>query len=207
MPASALRTCAIGVALLAAGYQHTAVAQVVDDPLAPIECYNLVSPRGVSIQQAMELCSGATTSAPGRCFATAFDTRHDLTTSQMISLCQAATSLEPFACFQELDAQGTLTDNQMIDYCATKCPLGPPPEQSRDPQCMGQALERTTLTDRQAADLCRNARNAGPVECFMVGEATTGISESQLLTFCAQIPSCQAPGTTGYGYPGAGGGY
>ena len=44
-----------------------------------------------------------------------------------MTLCQQATSTDPIECFMDLDAQGVFTEDQMIAYCRTTCPIGPPP--------------------------------------------------------------------------------
>lgn len=179
------------LAALGAACQRDARAQVPDDPLGPIGCFEAVDARGLASDTGLDLCTGATSVAPGQCFVATMDRRGDLTTQQMVQLCRGATSLEPLACFERLYAVGTLTANQVIEYCSTTCPLGPAPPQASDPACFGAALERTELATQTIGQLCQSARSAAPVDCFVVGQDVSELSDSQLVQLCAQVYSCQ----------------
>lgn len=190
MSAISIPTC-FALALLAAGCQRDAGAQVPDDPLGPIRCFELVEARGLASTTALDLCTGATSSAPGQCFVAATDRHGWLTTLQIVRLCRAATSIEPVQCFERLDAAGTLTSEQILGYCATSCPMGPAPPEASDAGCFAVALERANLSAQMAGELCRNSRSAGPATCFMRGEDETALTESQLVQLCTHMWSCQ----------------
>jgi hypothetical protein len=184
----------------AVGCQRKVQAQVQEDPLAPIRCFQLVNDE-LSTQSALELCVGALSAAPGQCFISADDAYPELADSKSIQLCRGATSLDPLTCFQELDARGTLTEDQMIAYCATTCPTGPAPPQSSSPDCVAAAEDRTDLTLQQIGQLCVASHSAGPVDCFNTGEAIGTLTEDQLLQLCTTAVGCQYL----YGAPIAGG--
>ena len=176
--------------VLASACQREAVAQVVDDPLSPIGCFKIVDDRGVASTTVIDLCAGATSIAPGLCYAAALDCCN-LTSQQILQLCWGATSTDPLDCYRLLDAEGDLTNSQIIGYCAASCPLGPAPAQASHPWCVKTALDRTNLTTQMVGELCRNARSAGPVECFLVGRSISRLAESELVRLCAQTWSCQ----------------
>jgi hypothetical protein len=94
-------------------------------------------------------------------------------------------------CFEELDADGTLTEDQILSYCAMSCPLGPAPPQSSSGACVSEALERTNLTTQQVGELCRGSHSSTPVECYQRGVQGTGLTNDQLVGLCAQHFSCQ----------------
>lgn len=180
----------IGVVLLGTACRRTADAQLIDDSLGPIRCFEIVDAMNLASQSALDLCTGATSDAPGRCYAELFD-RFPLTTQRMVALCRGATSLEPVACYEELAASETLTEQQIIGYCATTCPLGPAPPQASDPACLGAALERTNLALQTAGELCLSSRSAGPVDCYLRGVDVTTLADLQLIQLCAHTSSCQ----------------
>lgn len=183
---------AFGVSLSATACQRDAAAQVVaDDPLGPMRCYQIVDAAGLNNNSALGLCSGATSAAPGECYAAADDRLPALTTQQIVRLCQNATSLAPLACYERLEAEGTLTNEQILDYCVTRCPVGPAPPQVSDPACAAAALEQTNLTQSSIGELCSFARSAGPVACYLVGNDTTALTETQLVDLCRQRFGCQ----------------
>jgi hypothetical protein len=181
----------IVLAVLGAACQRKAGAQVTDDPLGPIGCFEIVDARGLASTAALDLCTGATSVAPGQCYVTGIDRLADLTTLQLVQLCRGATSTAPLACYERLDVDGMLTNDQIIRYCATSCPLGPAPPQSSDPGCFAAALDRTDLSSQMASQLCLSSRSPGPVECFVTGQEVSGLADSSLVQLCAESPSCQ----------------
>ncbi len=168
----------------------TASAQVVRDPLGPLECFEIAGDEGLADSSSLQLCAGALSAAPGQCFAVA-DNENDLSTQQILGLCSNATSMEPFACFEELQADGMLTNEQMIDYCATRCPIGPAPAEVSNATCLSVALEVTALTNDMAHRLCVRSVTTAPVECFIEGEDTASLTTEQLVGLCAEAHSCQ----------------
>lgn len=199
----------VSVLVGAACEQRVASAQVTVEPMAPIYCYQIATTAQLDEDHAVALCSAALTDAPGRCFAQALNQFHKLSQQQILQLCNAATSTQPISCFAQLDAQGTLTEGQMIAYCTTTCSLGPPPPQAASPACLDQALEYTNLALQTAGQLCTRSRDAGPVQCFLGGIALQTLAETKIVDLCAQTSRCQyeygggtagAPGGGGYGY-------
>lgn len=170
-----------------AGAQRVPLA----DPLAPVSCFEIVDDVGLAESSALELCSGAFTAAPGQCFVAAQNRHRELATTKIIQLCTATTTLDPLSCYEQLDAEGVFTEDQAIAYCRATCPLGPSPPQSADPGCMSAAVARTDLALQQIGELCRNSRDPGPVACYLQGEGTTQLADSQLVQLCAQTYSCQ----------------
>jgi hypothetical protein len=176
--------------LVLASCKREALAQNADPALGPIACFEQVSGL-VASQTGVELCRAATSAAPGQCFVEATNRASALTTNEMVVLCAGATSLDPLDCYQRLVARGTITQNQAIGYCAPQCPLGPPPAESSSAACIGDGLDRTQLAEQSVGELCRLSRSATPVECFLRGETTTQLSDSQLVSLCQQNFSCQ----------------
>lgn len=176
------------------------VQVIVAEPLGPVDCFRVADELGIASTSAVQLCAGATSVAPGQCLAAAVE-RGVLTTQQMIELCRGSTSMASFECFDELSTRGTLTNNQMIEYCGMRCPLGPPPPEAGNAQCLAAALDRADLTTQSGAELCLLATSAGPVDCFLAGEAATQLPDSQLIQLCAETTHCQyinAPATAAY---------
>lgn len=115
----------------------------------------------------------------------------DLTTNQMLTLCRGATNLETVVCYEHLDEEGSLTNEQILDYCSMRCPLGPAPPQSASSACVAEGLDRTNLAAEMVGELCVNSQSASPVDCFLRGTATTQLTTNQLVGLCAQRFSCQ----------------
>ena len=176
--------------LVVASCKHEALAQNADPALGPIACFEQVSGL-VASQTGVELCRAATSATPGQCFVEATNRANGLTTNEIVVLCAGATSLDPLDCYERLQARGTVTENQAIGYCAPQCPLGPAPAESSSAACIGDALDRTQLAQQSAGELCRYSRSATPVECYLRGESSTQLSDSQLVTLCQQNFSCQ----------------
>ncbi len=151
----------------------------------------LASARGLDEDHAIQLCQGALNAVPGQCYSESVDRLTELSTQEIIGLCAGSTSLEPVACYGRLADEGTMTEDQMVNYCATACPLGPPPAQTSSVQCQAIALEYANLPHQTAAELCTNARSAGPALCFLSGRRLHTISDSKLVTLCADYRRCQ----------------
>jgi hypothetical protein len=176
--------------VLVGGCQGKAIAQQPDPALGPIMCFEFTSDLLAS-ETGLELCTAATSSTPGACFMEATRRHGDLTTVQKVRLCRGATSFDTIECFEHLEADGTLTNDQILDYCAMTCPLGPAPPQSSSAACVDEGLERTQLATQQVGELCFNSRSAGPVFCYLRGTESTQLTNSQLIQLCAQRFSCQ----------------
>jgi hypothetical protein len=170
--------------------KREALAQNADPALGPIACFEQVSGL-VASQTGIELCRAATSATPGQCFVEASRRATELTTNEVVVLCAGATSLDPLDCYERLQARGTVTENQAIGYCAPQCPIGPAPAESSSAACIGDALDRTELAEQTAGELCRSSRSALPVECYLRGETSTQLSDSQLVDLCQQNYSCQ----------------
>ncbi len=176
---------------VATGCQREASAQVAYEPLGPVQCYRIADDALLDTDHAVQLCAAALTDAPGRCFAIAIDQFRELSTQKVLSLCRAATSLAPLSCYARLDALGTLTEDQMIQYCTTTCSLGPPPAQVSAPACLDAAVRYTNLSLQSAGELCQASRSAGPVQCFMAGLDLHELAENTLVQLCAESRRCQ----------------
>jgi hypothetical protein len=202
--------------VMLAGGQRDSEAQappVERDPLGPVRCYEIVVAEQLSSESAIELCSGAISDAPGRCFAGALNQFPGLTEQKVMSLCQGATSLQPLDCYARLDANEDLTEDQLIAYCGTFCPVGPAPPEASNPACLDLAVNDTDLALQSAGELCAGSSSAGPVACFAAGQDLEQIADSSLITLCRERFQCQynynaAPGP-GYNLApgGAYGGY
>src|SRR3954452_9932454 len=103
------RCLLLSFALIFGACQRDAKAQAVDDYMAPISCFELVNGAGAASTTGVQVCTAATSIAPGRCFVEGSQRNADLTTSDLAQLCRGATSLDPLACYEHLDAEGTLT--------------------------------------------------------------------------------------------------
>lgn len=190
-------------ALVAASCQREAAAQqaVERDPLGPVRCFTITTDRQLSEQSAIQLCAGMPNDAPGRCYSLGLDEAPGLSSQQLQQLCSAASDVDPLRCYQRLDAEGSLTDQQIIDYCRTTCPVGPPPPQASSPACLASALRDTQLALQTAGELCVNSSSAGPVACYLAGEDLQTLTDSQLVQLCAEQFQCQyynAAPTGGY---------
>ncbi len=170
---------------------HDASAQVRRDSLGPVRCFELVDAAQLAEQSAISLCAGAISEAPGRCYAVGIDEFHELSSQKVQQLCVAATSLEPLECYGRLSTEGVLTEDQIISYCATTCPVSPPPPQSSDPACLQEALDRTDLSLQSAGELCADSSSAGPVACYVAGDAIETLADTQLIQLCAEQVRCQ----------------
>lgn len=139
----------------------------------------------------IQLCAGALSDAPGRCYSESVDRFHELSDAKVLQLCTGATSTEPARCYAALRARGTYTEDQMVTYCATRCAIAPPPPQVSDPACLNQAITRTNLALQAAGQLCLGASSTGPVECFLAGQRIHKLADSTLVFMCAESTGCQ----------------
>jgi hypothetical protein len=162
-----------------------------EDPIAPVRCFRIVDALHLAEDSAIELCASAENDAPGSCYALASQRFPQLGTQKLMTLCSATTSTEPVACYARLASSGALTEDQMVDYCATRCRLGAPPPEASHPACFDQALRTTSLTSQSGAELCRGARSAGPVQCFLEGRTLQKVSDSKLVQLCVEARPCQ----------------
>ncbi|MGN6104531.1 MAG: hypothetical protein ACTHU0_05450 [Kofleriaceae bacterium] len=186
-------------------------AQAYDDPLSPIRCFQIADDANLASLSAVELCTGATSEAPARCFTEA-QQRTNLSDQQAQALCTLATSTAPVDCWERLDQENTLANEQLVSYCRTSCPYGPSPPQSSDPGCLADALTIPTITWQQATALCTGARSTAPAQCYRTAEAEIWLPVEQQIALCAPPVGCQYAGTlntsSGYGAGGYGaGGY
>lgn len=180
-----------GILLVACACRRTADAQVTRDSVAPVRCFQLVTAAGLASETAVDLCGGMPSDAPGRCYVQSIDRFHQLSTQQVQQLCTAATSLQPVECYARLDARGDLTEDQAIQYCATRCPIGPPPPEASSAACLDAAASLSNLALQTAAELCLGSTSEGPVRCFLAGEDLHSLSESSLVQLCAETSGCQ----------------
>ena len=171
--------------------RQEATAQVARDPLGPVRCFQIAQAEQIAEDSAIDLCAGALSDAPGRCLARTLELYPQLASSKVVDLCRAATSLAPLQCFARLDAEEQLTEDQMIAYCGTFCPLGPPPPQTSNPACLTEALDQTNLALQTAGELCIGASSAGPARCFVAGDDLQTLSELKLVRLCRERVQCQ----------------
>jgi len=176
------------------GCRREAEAQVspaIQDPLGPINCFRLVDAAQLSGQSALELCSGALTDAPGRCYVESVDRFHELSTQQIMNLCNRAVSTGPVDCYDHLARTGKLTESQIIGYCTTTCGVGPPPAEASSPACLASAIAYTDLSLQSAGELCLASISTDPVQCFLAGQDLHKVADSSLIQICAQSRRCQ----------------
>ena len=70
------------------------------------------------------LCRGTPTpTGPLQCFLAA-DDRLDLLNDQAVELCQCAESIEPVACWESVDRESGITDEQIERLCAPRLAFG-----------------------------------------------------------------------------------
>lgn len=182
----------------AAACRRDASAQTSADPYGPVRCFVIADAEQLSEDSAISLCTGAISDAPGRCYEYGIDNAHELSSQKLVTLCTGATSIEPMSCYERLHATGTLTEDQVVTYCQTRCGIGPPPPQASDPECLEVALRRTTLALKTAGELCLGSSSAGPVYCFLAGLDLHKVSDSKLVGLCREIRSCQYVNETSY---------
>jgi hypothetical protein len=182
---------AVLLASSATACRRAAIAQTTRDPYGPVRCFQIVDAKQLSGQSAIQLCTGALSDAPGQCYASGIDNEHELSSQKLQTLCTGATSLEPLACYRRLHGTGRLTEDQVIQYCAPFCPLGPAPPQASNADCLAEAMDNTNLALKSAGELCAGASSAGPVYCFNAGQDIHKIADSELITLCRERLQCQ----------------
>jgi hypothetical protein len=178
-------------ALLAVACEGRSSAQVVRDPLGPVQCFRIADGKNLAEQSSIQMCAGALSAAPGQCYAAAIEQFHELSSQQIVELCTGATNLTPLSCYAHLATENYLTEGQIIAYCATACPLGPPPPQASSPACLEAAVDRTGLSLQSAGELCLGSHSAGPVQCFVAGLDLHKVAESKLVELCRESLHCQ----------------
>jgi hypothetical protein len=182
---------------MAAACQGDATAQqAATDPLGPVRCYQTVTAVGLAEDSAVQLCGGAINAAPGQCYATSVARFTELSSQKIQQLCFGTTSMQPVACYANLSALGSLTEDQILSYCATECAAGPPPPQTASPACADVALNRANLSLQQTQALCAGSRSAGPALCYVAGDANLHmLASDKLISLCADVTHCQYPGS------------
>jgi hypothetical protein len=166
-------------------------AQIYDDPYGPVRCWMTAAAENLDEDHGIQLCQGAYNDIPGRCYAIGVNEFTTFSTQDLVGLCGGATSMEPVNCVRRLIADGTMTEDQIVNFCATACPLGPPPAQNSAVQCQAVALQYANIPHQTAQELCTNARTVGPALCFMSGRGLQTISDSKLVNLCADYRRCQ----------------
>jgi hypothetical protein len=176
-------------------------AQAYIDPMGPVRCFALANTSGLAEDNAIALCGGAPSEAPGRCYAEAAARLTELSTLQLQELCTNATSTQPIECYTHVYDAGTVTEDQVIAYCTTTCPIGPAPAQAPSPACFAAAVEQANLPHQTASELCTYSRSAAPVQCLIAGrDLPPGISDSKLVQLCVQSQRCQYYNVAPQGY-------
>jgi hypothetical protein len=155
--------------------------------LGPIRCY-MAATRASNLEhlKAKQLCTGATGEAPARCLAEATD-RVGLDELPAARLCQGARSTAPAICAKRLDDSTDLDTSSIVNYCAAlHWPLVAAGT-GGSPECLEAALDRTPLSDLEAARLCLGSESAAPVACYALGHAQTALSDLDLVDLCTTV--------------------
>jgi hypothetical protein len=176
-------------AMLAMGLVVTAFAQTAPqvDPYAPIRCYDRVDRvENLEHLKAMELCTGAVSEAPADCYSDA-EALLQFVDDDIVRMCRMATSRAPAECAAHLDETTPLVEQEIVDYCAAlQWPLVAPPT-GGTPECVEAALDRTTLTENRALQLCRGSSTPDPVDCFITGDNQLNLTEDDLVQLCSLV--------------------
>lgn len=174
---------------LAIGAVGRARGQPDDDgaALAPVRCHQAADDATLMGRPSLlDLCAGARSAGAATCAAEA-EARTTLSDPQIVQLCRRADSAEPVRCFARLDDETDLGTPQRIRYCAaSRAPLVAP-DGPGDPACLARAADDTTLSERDAARLCRGAAGDGPARCFLLGDDVTLLSARSLVRLCAPL--------------------
>lgn len=121
------------------------------DPIGPVRCYVLADRAGLTNSSAQQLCAGAQSDAPARCFQMA-DDANQLSESQAMTLCYGATSTIPAECARGLAIDNRLANQTIINQCSAR---GAGIVRSADvATCMAQGRASTGLSDYQLGELC-----------------------------------------------------
>jgi hypothetical protein len=149
---------------------------------APIECF--LSATNLDNASAKQLCIGATSVAPARCFVDSTSLGY-VTQAQAVQLCAAAVSDEPVRCLAQLRATSGYVTADIIKYCAAlRWPMVAQPT-TGSPACI-DAATTTGLSDTQVQDVCRGSRSAEPAHCVQRGRSLTGLADADLVDLCTQ---------------------
>ncbi len=185
---SSLLALAVVVALLAVvrlAAQPTADASLP----APLACF--ISASGLDNASAKQLCIGATSAAPARCYNDARSLGF-VTQGQAVQLCAASVSDEPVRCIGRLRATSGYVTADIIKYCAAlRWPMVPSPT-TGSPACI-DAASATGLSDTQVQDVCRGSKSAEPADCVQRGRLATGLADADLVDLCTQTVPFPVP--------------
>lgn len=154
-----MKTLASACFLLAAAIAGSACSKAAEaqaepapeaDPVGPIRCYTVAEGRLASLT-ARQLCAGAQSDAPARCFAQV-EAANQLSQSQALALCYGATSTEPAACAAQAAADGKLANQTIVQSCAAG---GGAVKTSADvPACIAEGRSALRLSDFELTELC-----------------------------------------------------
>jgi hypothetical protein len=192
---SASRGFSLGlVALIAGGAAAALIARAqpaappADAHLGPVRCYEAAADTlQLEHLKAKQLCTGATSVAPARCFDEATDRVLGMTDLQAVRLCQTATSSAPALCAERLDDTTDLGASTIVTYCAALRWSLLPAGSSGSPACIEAALDRTLLTDYEAARLCAGSATTAPVACYELGDDQTALSDADIVDLCTTV--------------------
>jgi hypothetical protein len=166
--------------------------------LTALACYVQADAEGLEEHKAVDLCLGAPSSAPALCYQAAED-QLALDDSLIVQLCRGAASTAPVQCAVQLEPQNT--SSQYVPYCAAQPWPVVPNVNPGIAACFQLANDTTSLSDDEAARLCRGSTDTSPVDCFQQGTDQTSLDDSNLVTLCAPTmlysPTSPLPG---YGY-------
>jgi hypothetical protein len=192
---SASRGVSLGlVALIGAGAAAALIAhaQPAAAPaaahLGPMRCY-VHATDNLNLEQlkAKQLCTGATSAEPARCFDEATDRVLGMTDLQAVRLCQTATSPAPALCAERLDDTTDLGTSTVVTYCAALRWSLLPAGSGGSPACVVAALDRTLLSELEAARLCAGSASTAPVACYELGDDETTLSDADIVDLCTTV--------------------
>jgi hypothetical protein len=155
------------------------------DPRAPVQCFVQADGAGLTEAGAAQLCSGASSAAPARCYEAA---RQELgiTEHEGVLLCRMATSLAPARCAIQLDDRGVLDNGSLVSYCAAAGGALVAPSGPGSPECLTQAIDEG-LASTGAIRLCRGSASSAPAICYAWGRDNATISDVNLVELCAPV--------------------
>jgi hypothetical protein len=170
---------------------QTAADSQQASPLAPVECYRAASGR-LDTQAAKQLCTGARSDTPARCFAEIVGPL-GMTDYTAVVLCAGAESDAPAGCARTLHATTGLGDQDIAAFCAARQWPVVAPSTAGSPECVTDALDRTALGDLDAVRLCRGATSNGPVACYQQARTDTALNDHDAVELCATVVPWLAP--------------
>lgn len=148
-----MKTLGLLLLTLGAAACAKADAQAVQqaDPLGPIRCYVVADRAGLTNSSAQQLCAGAQSDAPARCFQAA-DAGNQLSESQAMTLCYGATSDAPAQCAAQLALDNRSANQTIVNQCSAR---GAGIVRSADvPACVAQGRASIRLTEYELSELC-----------------------------------------------------